>query len=144
MSNINMLKKQFPSVYDFIINTNLKTCNLGTYNLENGIYVNVESYRTQSIHERRYEMHRRYIDIQYMITGAEYIYLCDVNNLKLEQTYNQDKDIMFYTNNAQGEKYLISDGQYLIIEADRPHMPCVCVEEPSIVKKAVFKCPIKK
>lgn len=42
----------------------------GRYELENGIYVNIESYSTCSCEEKKYEIHRKYIDLQYIISGT--------------------------------------------------------------------------
>jgi beta-galactosidase beta subunit len=51
-----------------------KKCELG-----NEAYVNVESYGTYKLDERRYESHIKYVDIQCIIVGRENIVVEPVN-----------------------------------------------------------------
>ena len=58
--------------FEWIINTDLKTAKDWRYYIDGeNIYANVQSYETKD--DAPFEGHRKYIDIQYMISGVEKI-----------------------------------------------------------------------
>ena len=66
------------TAYEFLSNRDLKNLSEGRYFFDKGIYCNVESYETKERH--RFEAHKKYIDIQYIISGSEKIIVEDLNN----------------------------------------------------------------
>lgn len=143
MQDITILKNDFPEVYAFIQNQNLDLLDEGRYELNHGIYVNIESYQTSYEENRKFEVHRRYIDIQYIIEGKEKIYFTRANRLRKNTEYEEIRDIEFLeATNIENYRYEILEVRnFLIIEPLIAHMPCICINEPEKVKKAVFKCP---
>lgn len=104
------------------------------------VYANIESYQTKAIEHTRYESHRKFIDIQYMIHGKEQIAVTDVSELSIEEPYNENKDIAFYKDSLAGRKYTIMDGEFLVILPEEAHRPCIAVSEACMfVKKMVIK-----
>jgi YhcH/YjgK/YiaL family protein len=60
------------------------------------IYVNVHGYHTLPREQCRYESHRKYVDLQYCITGGEFIDWQRASTLKPDGGYDTDKDLQFY------------------------------------------------
>lgn len=118
----------------------------GRYDLENGIYVNVESYSTQRMEERKYESHKRYVDIQFILSGCENILVAPVNSLRVCDVYSVSNDIAFYYSDWEGEPVRLNEGQALLLVPEDGHMPCVRVEEDKSVnvRKAVAKIPLSR
>lgn len=116
----------------------------GRYSLENGIYVNVESYTTQKIEERKYESHKRYVDIQFILSGDENILVAPVQRLRVSDAYSVSNDITFYYSCPEGEPVHLNAGQALLLVPEDGHMPCISEEEekPVNVRKAVAKIPL--
>lgn len=117
----------------------------GRYYLEKGVYVNVESYITQKKEERKFESHKRYVDIQCILSGEENIFVVPVQRLSVCEKYSVSNDITFYSSSCkEEEKVHLYAGQALLLEPGDGHMPCVCVEEgkPAKVRKAVIKIPL--
>ncbi len=116
----------------------------GRYNLENGIYVNVERYTTKKTEERRYEAHKKYVDIQFILMGEENIYVAPIQMLRLCEEYSVLRDIMFYYSCPKGEPIRLKEGQAVLLEPEDGHMPCISVDEdkPVKVRKAVVKIPL--
>ena len=137
--NIDELKKEFPKAYDFITSHDMKTISEQRYNLGNNEYVNVESYNTFDFEERRYEAHKKYIDIQCIIVGKENIIVEPVSNLSISEKYDEDRDIAFFVNSVRGVDNILIENDMLVLEPEDGHMPCISVEESEHVKKAVFK-----
>ena len=144
MSDWDALKRLSPSAYSFIKEIAQKEYMDGHYELSEGCYVNIETYTTQYRGDRKYESHRRYIDIQYMIFGKELITVHPVTGLVVCDEYDSEKDITFYKNDVAGVDKLLEEGTFFIITPDVAHMPCICIDEKTTVRKAVVKVPLRK
>ena len=123
MKDLEQIKALDASCYDFIKNNDMASLEIGRYDLENGSYVLIQSYTSKLRSAARYETHENYYDIQYVIKG---------------------KDITFYENSFEGIDHVLSDGDFLIIAPADGHMPGVCADAQSEIRKAVFKVPVKK
>lgn len=128
----------------FLLETDLEKIPVGQINLGQGYYVNVDSYQTQQFGSRKYESHRKYIDIQYIVSGQENVFVAPIEKLKLYKNYNASKDIVFYSNEFQGEKICLHRGEIVIFYPKDGHMPCIAETYPQQVKKIVIKIPIKQ
>ena len=127
------------TAYEFLSNTDLKNLPLGRYYFDNSIYANVEEYETKDRHQ--YESHRKYIDIQYIITGSENMLVDTLDHLTLKTPYDPVLDRTFYFSNDCKNEHLVKEGEYMIFYPEDGHMPCLIDERPSYVKKIVFKIP---
>ena len=141
-NSIEEIKKISEVAYTFLSSFKPAEYADGRYELEEGVYVNIETYETQERKDRRFETHERYMDVQYVIEGEELITLAKVEELTLQDAYEPQKDIAFYQTSVQGNDYCVGKGQFLVIETGVAHMPCVCVNGKQIVRKAVVKIPV--
>jgi biofilm protein TabA len=60
------------------------------------IYANVHGYDTLPRKLCRFESHRRYLDLQYCISGSEIIDWSLASALRPDSAYDADKDLQFY------------------------------------------------
>lgn len=136
--------KSWEAAFKFLKETDLNTIELGRYDLsDDGTYVNVEEYTTKD--SSHFEVHRKYIDIQYLAKGKEYIYVSPYEPEKqIEvEAYDEKKDIEFY-DKEEYEKRLLSSSNFLVIFPSDGHKPCIKVDTNEIVKKVVVKIPHKE
>ncbi len=111
---------------------------------EENVYANIESYQTRHMEQTRYESHQDYIDIQYMIDGQEEIAVTDVAELSIDMPYDSRRDVTFYKDFFGGKKYLLKDGDFLVLFPEDAHRPCIAVnDECTQVKKMVIKVRYK-
>lgn len=141
-SNIEEIKQISEVAYNFLRDFKPSEYADGRYELEKGVYVNIETYETQERKERKFEIHEKYIDVQYIIDGEELITLARVADLILQDAYDSQRDIAFYQTGVQGKDYYVGKGRFLIIKTGVAHMPCVCVNGKQTVRKAVVKIPV--
>ena len=81
--------------------------------LANGKYTIVEdkliaiisTYLTVSEQEGKWESHKKYVDIQYIIHGSEQIGITNVKNLEINRPYKEDDDCIFYS--GEGPYYFL-------------------------------------
>lgn len=139
---IEDVKKDFPKVYNFMQIYNLQELLEQRYDLGDDEYVNVESYDTFEFQNRRYESHKKYIDIQCIIVGRENIIVEPIQNLEILEVYNEEKDIAFYSNTVRGTDCYMETGEMLLLMPQDGHMPCVSIDKTAHVKKAVFKLKV--
>ena len=58
--------------------------------------------------------------------------------------YNEEKDFMLFHHNDECTDYVLEAGDFLILYPQDVHMPGVCVNEKSPVRKIVVKVPVEK
>lgn len=122
-------------------NTDLLNINDGKYLIDGEkVYASVQTYETKS--DAKYESHRRYIDIQYMIKGEEKIGVTDLSNCKTCIEYDIDKDLEFYDNCSDEEFLALETGQFLILYPHDAHKPSISKGQKKNVKKVVVKVAI--
>lgn len=111
--------------------------------LSNGAYAIINSYETKSEDVVRFESHRKYIDIQYMICGQERVYQADVSELDIFSHYSEIDDVVFYHDPVECKESILSAGEYLVFGPSDAHKPSVMVDKPRRVKKVVIKVPVE-
>lgn len=146
-ANINNRNYDFESplfkiAYAFLTEKDLLQLPVGRIDLENGIYANVQEYETKPENECIFETHKKYFDIQYVVSGIECISICDLKDLTVLTPYNEEKDITFYSDPKKYSKVILSCGDYVIVSPDEAHKPKCMVDTPSKVKKIVVKVPV--
>lgn len=124
---------------DFLTKKNLKEIPAGRYELtKNGAYVNVQEYVPDS--SEHFEAHKKYIDIQYVISGKEFIEYIDASNLKPTIPYNEENDVRFYDSNSYSKKLADSSVVFIFFPNDA-HKPGINAGQNDTVKKVVIKIP---
>lgn len=127
----------------FLINNN-KVAELanGRHYLGKGIFVNIEEYSTFERSECRFEVHKKYVDVQYIISGCEKIVVQNFANCYGNEQWDYDKDIVFIDDNGCGDEIIVGEGEYITLFPQDAHMPCIKTGNSSEkIRKAVFKIP---
>lgn len=129
------LKKAF----EFLKREDLKDLSIGRYEIDgNKVFAMVQEYEPKKAEEKKYEAHKEYIDIQYIVKGEENIgFVPTSRNLTITSEYNEEKDVM----RLDGERafYKISEGEFFVFFPEEPHMPGVMIDKPCNIKKVVVK-----
>lgn len=147
--NIRMLAEQnilnasaWEAAYKFVKETDFRTIPTGKYDLDkSGTYATISDYVTKDADTAFFEAHRKYVDIQYVPVGQEYIgitSLSEIDSVKLE--YDIEKDIMFFAK-ADKARRLADKRNFLVFFPSDGHMPCLKVEKNDTVRKVVIKIP---
>ena len=112
----------------------------GRYELQgDNLFALLQSYVTKNIEDVRMESHKIYSDLQYIVSGEEYIYWTPVDELEVEEDRTPDADIVFYKNCPdKGSNYLTA-GMFGVYFPWDGHRPSVAAGEPAPIKKIVFK-----
>lgn len=138
--NILNFFPQLNIVFDFIIkNISAKTAD-GKYYITEEIYVDVQNCLPKPKKEQVLEKHKKYIDLQYVISGKEKIgWKFFDKSFKVLKKYSSKKDIAFYSNSPDAFINL-KKGEFAIFFPEDTHAPLCCEKQ---VKKCVVKIPVK-
>lgn len=101
------------------------------------LFVSIQDYDSKPLSEGRFEAHKKYIDIQYIIKGTEKLGFTNIGNCTPTTAYDEEKDIVFL--GGEGDFAVAKEGSFLIFTPEDAHMPGLCVEKQGYIKKAVVK-----
>jgi biofilm protein TabA len=108
------------------------------------VYALVQSYLGKTeIHQPRLEAHRRYIDVQYLVSGKELFGWAPLEAMAESDEYNEEKDVV-HGNAAEDALTLVrlSPGQLAVVFPEDAHAPGLADGTPAPVKKIVVKVAI--
>ena len=88
--------------------------------------------------EVKWESHKKYIDLQYIIKGKEIIGVADASKAIITKPYTVDA--MNYT--ADGTYYTTDAGTFFLFFPNDAHRPTIKADGYDIVKKIVIKIQV--
>jgi YhcH/YjgK/YiaL family protein len=106
---------------------------------EDNVFALVQEYMTKDKEEVRWESHRKYIDVQFILQGKETIGYSPLEALTLADDFSGENDIAFYNGPKNYTNITLSGGMFAIFYPGEGHLPCCISESASYVKKIVFK-----
>lgn len=125
--------------FEFLSSRDLDALPLGRYDIDGDLlFAKVDTYTTRNVEDTRYEAHKEYADIQYIISGEERISVQPLKRVSLAVPYNKERDISFYTS-VTNCFFLADRTSYFIFFPENAHRPCLKVTNNSRVKKIVIK-----
>lgn len=115
---------------------------VGRYELESDkLFALVQEYTTTQSEELLWEAHKRYIDIQYVLSGQEIIEWSNIDLMPEGTPYNSEKDT-YKCSSVDGSPITMHTGYFAIFFPQDLHKPCCKAAIPSVVKKIVVKIAI--
>lgn len=115
---------------------------LGKHEIDgDNIFAIIYEYSTKESNDELLEAHKKYIDIQYMVNGNEYIGVTTYTNQKPVKPYDKENDYMLF--NEPFTLSPLNKDMFAILFPDDIHMPGIRVGDSlSKVKKVVIKVKI--
>jgi biofilm protein TabA len=106
----------------------------------NNVYAIAQSYQTIEDGEWAFEGHRKYLDVQYVVTGEEIIGWADAACVAITVPYDPAKDAWLGTVPAeQVTPVRLRAGQLAVLYPEDAHAPKRAAGQPRPVKKIVVK-----
>ena len=141
LENFKSIHPRFSEAFEFLKKAINQDFEDGNYEIDGkNIYAFISSYETKTESECQFEAHRKYIDIQCVVSGTEVIGFESEKEVPLTQDYKDGNDICFYSLNENYDKIILKKGEFVIIMTDELHAPCLSVENrPENVRKIVVK-----
>lgn len=133
-------KERWDKAFVFLKSRDLANLEIKRHDIDgNNLYATVTDYLTKNIEDARFEEHKKYIDIQYVINGSEMMGIAPVSMIKeVLVPYDAIKDIEFMTVTQNSEIKATPERFFIFFPSDL-HRPGVKVGENSQVRKMVVK-----
>lgn len=137
------LGEGFSKAIDFILQADVSSLPLGQYEID-GQSVYGFSKETLLEHENlRWEAHKVYADIQLVLDGAEKLAFLPFRNQPVAQSYDQAKDILFYSEADAGNLCTLYAGDFMIFMPGELHRPDCPAEGFPTSRKLVVKVRVE-
>jgi YhcH/YjgK/YiaL family protein len=125
----------------YLQETDLSKLEPGKYELDGtNVYAVVSSYQSKTMDQVKWEAHKKYLDIQYIVEGSEkmgYAYIAEMHS---PTEYNETKDVLFYEGN--GDFVTVKTNNFAIFFPEDVHAPNMAIDTPLSMKKVVIKIAI--
>jgi YhcH/YjgK/YiaL family protein len=125
----------------FLQETDLTALPLGRNEIGDGCFGMVSSYDTKPVEEGFWEAHRKYIDIQYVFSGAERMGYANIDSLTTSKPYVEADDL--HCLDGDGDIITVHEGEFTIFAPQDAHMPGLVVDSPKNVRKIIVKVPCR-
>jgi YhcH/YjgK/YiaL family protein len=123
--------------FEYIRKTDFSTMPAGRTDIDGAdLYAIFQDYITKPGEQGLWEAHRRYIDLQYVVQGAERIGYANIVSLS-QGAYDPSKD--FLPLQGEGDFLTLQQGHFALLFPEDGHMPGLAVDVPMPVKKLVVK-----
>ncbi len=141
LSRYESLNPLFKKAFEWIKKTDFSTLKPGKVEIVGSdLYASVQEYDTKFVSEAFFETHRAYTDIQFVVSGTEYIGWANKDSLTEVEPYNAETDFHKLSGPAL-QKVLMKPGIACILFGEDGHMPCLSVTEGK--REHVFKICMK-
>lgn len=131
-------KAVWDKAFAYLKNTDLDKLPVGKYPIDGeNVFASVTDVPNKPFDKTAWESHRKYIDLQYVIRGAEKIGVNPVAASKVTEPYNEAKDSAHYE--ADGKIYEAVPGTFYLFFPTEAHRPNIKVDGVDHTKKIVLK-----
>lgn len=131
-------KKYFDEAFAFLKNHDLNKLAPGKYPIDgDNVYASVTYDSTKDYDKSRWESHKKYIDLQYVISGEEKIGVAPASGLTVTEPYSQEKDVAHYS--GPGKIYDAKPGTFFLFFPGTAHRPNITTNGNKPDRKIVIK-----
>ena len=132
---------RFAQAFAFLRKATEENLPAGRYELDGDrLYAMVQEYDTKPVADGVFEGHRRYVDIQYLVAGAERMDVIEAGRGVTAVAYDEAKDLEFFANAAPCHTAVVQAGEFAIFYPHDLHKPGLTADGTAApVKKVVVK-----
>jgi YhcH/YjgK/YiaL family protein len=147
LENLGKYRSVIPhskEILDYIKATSLSSLQAGKYPvIGDSAFILIQEYLTKTESEKKWESHKKYIDIQIVLDGLEFMDYSPSSVLSIQDPYSEEKDIVFYKNDAmEHSRIVVPKNHFCIFFPGEAHKPGLHVTREMSIMKAVIKVAI--
>ena len=107
------------------------------------MFVILDEYRTKPKSGKKAEMHRKYIDVQFVLSGKETMgFGFEDTKSRPTEEYSAEKDVALYDTVNNEMDLLVYDGMYVVFFPGEMHRPGCDLAGENAVRKAIVKVSV--
>jgi biofilm protein TabA len=128
----------FDKAFDFLMNNDLDSLQIGKHLIDgDNVFALVQEYETKDSAGAKFEVHRKYIDLQYVVYGIEKMGHAIIDHTKDVVSYDNEND--FALLDCKGSFITVKSKEFCIFYPNDAHMPGISNIEKSKIRKIVIK-----
>ena len=105
------------------------------------LFAIVEEYTTLPPDECRWEAHRAYIDVQFVVRGVERMGFMNISRAVEREPYDQSRDVAFF---EPGDDFVtVHAGMFAVFGPEDVHAPRGAAGSPALARKIVVKVAVE-
>ncbi len=118
-------KNYWDKAFSWLKEQNLMTLQTGRHDIDGmhgeNVYAMVQEGPTHEYAKTRWESHRKYIDMQLVLTGTEEMAVLPVDKALVTNPYNEASDLAIYS--GEGKSHIIHAGEFILFFPYQAHRP---------------------
>ena len=140
-SSFGWLPKPLKIAVEHLKTTDFATLPAGNYALQGeDVLVQVIDMNTRVFADTHAEVHRQYIDVQFLVHGCEKIGVAtDTGNNLVAKDMLAERDLLFYTGMENESTLTMTPGSFAVFLPSDVHRPGCAVDQPQAIRKVVVK-----
>lgn len=144
--NLQQYPRAIQVALRYLKDTNFDAITAGRHNIKGDlIYAQVLDLETQEKSLLLPEVHRDYLDVQYLHSGTERIGVAiDLGNNIIAKEYDPIRDIQFYLDVQDESELVMQVGNFAVFFPEDVHRPGCTNGMPSKIRKVVVKIAISE
>jgi biofilm protein TabA len=136
-------KTLWDKAFAFLGDSKLSTMAPGKYPIDgDNAFAIISSGRPKQLEDVKWESHRKYVDLQYVISGRVKIGMAPVAKATITEPYSDSRDAANY--NVDGKYLTATPKEFFLFFPQDAHRPDIKVEDTDTLKKLVIKIRYKK
>lgn len=139
------MHKNMEKSFDFIKEAIEKNLPVGKYEIDgDDVFASIQEYENcPNYEEKKFEGHKKYIDIQFIVSGSEYMQICHISDVESKIAYNEEKDVEFYYDTPSFAEATVNSNGYGIFFPEDIHKPGLAPDKKGVsVKKVLVKIKV--
>ena len=134
-------KEVWDKAFAFLKDNNLRSLAPGKYEIDGErAYAIITEAPSKTLETAKWEAHLKYIDIQYVIKGAEKIGVTPLAIATVSKPYDEANDYANYE--AEGAFFTATPAEFFLFFPEDVHRPNILIEGFEVVKKVVIKVQV--
>lgn len=127
---------------EYLQNTDFNSLEMGKYEIKGDeVFAILQTYDTKEESDCRLEAHKKYVDIQYMVSGDEQMGVVPFNNQEISEAL-PDNDVTFFK--GTGSLVLVREGSFAVFYQSDVHAPGIKAGSSGKIIKVVVKVQLTK
>ena len=125
---------------DYILHHNVAAMPAGHYEIDGEhLFLNIFEFQGKCRDDARYEVHGKYLDLQYVLSGCEQMGYLPSAAAGMQKINNNSGDIWFYSYRPEETELTVNAGMFAVFYPGELHAPGIGLSDGPMIKKAVFK-----
>lgn len=145
LENASVYSKLSPRIskaLEFLRDSDPLTLTLGKHQIDGeNLFAMVQEYMTKTPDKAFWEAHRRYIDVQYMVSGIEAMGWAPTQQMTVVKEYDREKE--YTVLQGSGQFINLTPGNFVIFYPHDSHMGGIAIAQPAEVRKIVLKVAVE-